>query len=164
MFASKLRFGRPEVLEVAWEHRGTALEPLLAAPVVSEVLFGSRRRATGGPDATWWDAQVLGGPRRFRFIAASRDAVVLAARVRAAQPSSPAGARRAEGRKDPERRLSWSRDIELAAIAATTGLPVATENARDFAVIGSARRWPSRRSSRCGASCRPRWGDTASAS
>jgi predicted nucleic acid-binding protein len=137
MFASKLRLGRPEVLEAAREHRGTALEPLLAAPVVSEVLFGFRRRAPGGPDADWWEAQVLGGPRRFRFVAASREAVVLAARVRAAQPSSPARARRTEGRKDPERRLSWSRDIALAAIAATTGLPVATEKARDFAVIGS---------------------------
>jgi predicted nucleic acid-binding protein len=135
MFASVLRPGRREVLEAAVAQRGTAYEPLLAAPVVAEVLLGFRSRAPAGPDAAWWEGQVLAGERRFRFVTTSREAVVLAARVRARRPSSPAKARRRDGRKDPERRLSWSRDIELAAIGATSGLPVATRNLRDFALI-----------------------------
>lgn len=135
MFASKLRLGRPEILEAALAHRGTRYEPVLAAPVVSEVLFGFWRRAAGARDAAWWEGNVVAGAERFRFLAMSIEAPVLAARVRAAQPTSPAPARRTEGRKDPERRVSWSRDIELAAIAATSGLPLATENLRDFSVI-----------------------------
>jgi hypothetical protein len=137
MFASKLRESRRDILDAAAAQRGTAYEPLLAAPVVAEVVFGLRRRPALARDAACWEGNVLAGPRRFRFVATGCDAVVLAARVRAAQPSSPARARRSDRRRDPERRLLWSRDIELAAIGATTGLPVATENARDFAVIAS---------------------------
>jgi predicted nucleic acid-binding protein len=136
MFASKLRLGRRDILRAAVAHRATRYEPLLAAPVVSEVLVGFRRRADGASDAAWWEGNVLGGARRFRFVTMSVEAVVLAARVRALQPMSPARARRSDGREDPERRVSWTRDIELAAIAATTGLPLATENLRDFTVIG----------------------------
>jgi hypothetical protein len=135
MFASKLRPGRRDVLEAAVAHRGTAYEPMLAAPVVSEVVFGFRRHAGGARDAAWWEGHVLGDAPRFRYVAPSVEAVVLAARVRARRPASPATPRRTDGRKDPERRVSWSRDIELAAIAATSGLPVATENLRDFTVI-----------------------------
>lgn len=136
MFASKLTPNRPAMLEAALASSGTAREPLLAAPVVSEVVFGLRRRGgepAGEATSTWWERQVLAG--RLRFVAPSAASLVLAARVRARQPASPAKARRTEGRKDPERRLSWSRDIELAAIGATYGLPVATENLRDFTAI-----------------------------
>jgi predicted nucleic acid-binding protein len=140
MFASKLTPNRPAMLEVALASRGTDREPLLAAPVVSEVVFGFRRRSgEPGFEATsaWWEGQVLTGSRRFRFVAPSIASLVLAARVRARQPTSPTKASRTEGRKDPERRVSWSRDIELAAIAATSGLPLATEDLRDFTAIAA---------------------------
>jgi predicted nucleic acid-binding protein len=137
MFASKLRLGRRDILEAAVAQRGTAYEPLLAAPVVSEVVFGFRRSSGGARDAAWWEGNVLAGAQRLRYVSPSLEAVVLAARVRARQPASPAKARRTEGRKDPERRVSWSRDIALAAIAATSGLPLATENLRDFTAIAA---------------------------
>jgi predicted nucleic acid-binding protein len=137
MFASKLRLGRPDIFQAALAHRGSRYEPLLASPVVSEVLLGFRRRAAGGPDAAWWEGNVLAGSRPFRFVTMSIEAVMLAARVRAARPTSPAPARRSDGRKDPERRVSWSRDVELAAIAATSGLPLATQDVRDFTAIAA---------------------------
>lgn len=138
MFASRLTPNRPAMLAVALSSQGTDREPLLAAPVVSEVVFGLRR-TRGEPTleatATWWEGHVIAGPRRFRFVAPSVAALVLAARVRARRPASPSKARRTDGRKNPERRLSWNRDIELAAMGATYGLPVATENLRDFTAI-----------------------------
>ena len=141
MFASRLRPSRRDVLDVALASRGTPHEPLLAGPVVSEVVFGLHRRAVrdaaAAPSAAWWEHEVLAGPGSFRFVSASVRALVLAARVRALRPVPPGKARRAEGRKDHERRVSWSRDIELAAIAATTGLPLATENLRDFTAIAA---------------------------
>jgi predicted nucleic acid-binding protein len=141
MFASRIRPSRPEALEAARASRGTDQEPLLSFPVVAEVVFGLRRRAAGDLAyerlSIWWERHALAGPGRFRVVAPSVASVVLAARLRARQPTSPAKARRTDGRKDPERRVSWSRDIELAAIAATSGLPLATENKRDFAAIAA---------------------------
>ena len=139
MFASRLFPDLPGVLETARVSRGTRVEVLLAAPVVSEVIFGLRRRAVTEPSraaaADWWEEHVLAGPGRLRFVAPDAEAVALAAAIRARQSASPGRPRRTDGRKDPERRVSWSRDIELAAIAATSGLPLATENLRDFTAI-----------------------------
>lgn len=141
MFASKLHPGRPELLDTARANRGTEDEPLLAAPVVSEVVFGLRRRAVvdlgNARPAVWWEGHVLAGSGRFRLVASGVEALIIAARMRALRPASPAPPRRTDGRKDPERRLSWTRDIELASIGATSGLPVATENLRDFTVIAA---------------------------
>ena len=141
MFASKLHPGRPDLLDAARTHRGTEHEPLLAAPVVSEVVFGLRRRAVrdlgDARPAAWWEGHVLRGPARFRLVVPGIEALVVAAWMRALSPASPTRAPRTDGRKDPERRLSWSRDIELASIGATFGLPVATTNRRDFTVIAA---------------------------
>jgi predicted nucleic acid-binding protein len=95
---------------VALAARGTTYEPLLAAPVVSE---------------------------GFQLVPMTLEALVVAARVRAMQPMSRSKAKRTNGRKDPERRVSWGRDIELAAIGATSGLPVATQDHRDFTIIAA---------------------------
>ena len=67
---------------------------------------------------------MLRGPARFRLVVPGIEALVVAAWVRALRPASPA-------------RLSWSRDIELASIGATFGLPVATTNLGDFTVIAA---------------------------
>lgn len=127
------------MLEAALRARDTRHEPLLGAPVVAEVVYGLRRGAAADPAytevATWWESHVLAGPDRFRVITPSIPALVIAARVLALRPASSAPAKRRDGRRPPERRLSWSRDIELAAIAATLRLPVATENRSDFEPI-----------------------------
>lgn len=139
MYASRLRPSRPALLEAALRARDTRHEPLLGAPVVAEVVYGLRRDAATDPRydevATWWESHLLAGPNRFRVIVPSVPALVIAARVLALRPTSPAPAKRRDGRRPPERRLSWSRDIELAAIAVTSRLPVATENRSDFEPI-----------------------------
>lgn len=140
MFASRLRPTRPDLLAAAISARGTAHEPVLGAPVVSEVVYGLRRGAAQDPSytalAAWWETTILGGPDRLRVLVPDVEALVVAAKVLALQSASPAKAKRRDGRKDPERRLSWSRDIELAALGATLGLPVASTNLADFEPIG----------------------------
>ena len=141
MFASRLRPTRPELLAAAIAARGTDHEPLLGAPVVSEVVYGLRKGA--GVDArcaalaVWWEGHILAGPNRLRVVLPGVQALVVAARVLALQPTSPAKANKKDGRKIPERRLSWCRDVELVALGATCGLPVATGNLSDFGPIGA---------------------------
>jgi len=140
MFASRLRPTRPEALAAAFAARGTNYEPLLGAPVVSEVVYGLRKGAAADPSyaalAIWWEGHILAGPDRLRVVLPGVQALVVAARALALQPTSPAKAKRKDGRKDPERRLSWCRDVELATLGATLGLPVATDNLSDFEPIG----------------------------
>jgi hypothetical protein len=140
MFASRLRPTRPELLAAALSARGTAHEPLLGASVVSEVVYGLRKGAVADPKyaalAIWWESHILGGPDRLRVATPRVEALIVAARVLALQPTSPARATRKDDRKDPERRLSWCRDVELAALGATLGLPVASANRADFEPIG----------------------------
>ncbi len=113
MFASRLRPTRPELLAAALAARGTDHEPLLGAPVVSEVVYGLRKGA--GVDAryaalaVWWEGHILADPNRLRVVLPGVQALVVAARVLALQPTSPAKAKKKDGRKAPEGRLSWCR-------------------------------------------------------
>lgn len=103
------------------------------------MVHGLRKGAASDPRyaalAFWWEDHILSGPARVRVVVPGIEALVVAARALALQPTSPAKATRKDGRKDSERRLSWCRDIELAALGATLGLPVASANLADFEPI-----------------------------
>jgi len=139
MYAGRFHPGRPSVLEKALGARGTAHEALIGTPVAAEVVSGLRRKGRTDPDfarlAAWWEGRILAGPERLQLIAPGTQAVISAARLLALQPTSPATRKKKDGRSDRARRLSWSRDIELACIAATHGLPLASANRSDFEPI-----------------------------
>lgn len=105
IFASRLRPTRPEILAAAVAARGTAYEPLLSAPVVSEVVYGLRKGATTAPSystlAVWWEEHVLAGPDRLRVVVPGIKSLVIAARALALRPTSPTRAKKKDGRKDP---------------------------------------------------------------
>lgn len=138
MFASQLQPTRRELLDAALLARGTDLEPLLSAPVVAEVVYGLRLQAARAPEfatlAVWWEGHIA-ADGEFRVLLPSRHTLIVAARARALQPASPAKPAGRESRAKPERRVSWVRDIELGAIAATHGLPLATLNRSDLEPI-----------------------------
>ncbi len=62
-----------------------------------------------------------------------RPAAIVAGRLRAMQPTPPAGARRT-GVK-PAQRAGWVLDIQIAACAWTNGHRIVTENWHDFEAV-----------------------------
>lgn len=145
MWASRLQPQHPDFVELALKSRGSRLEPLLAAGVVHEVLFGMHRQGRTNPrleaTAGWWEDQVL-GPDGFQLVWPDSRAFAVASRLRALLPASPST--RDRRRSKPERRVAWVRDIELAALGFSRRLPIRTLNLADFVPLREAlaRLWP----------------------
>lgn len=112
---------------------------LLAAPTIAEVSFGLQRRAKDGRFAAalaWFteilDAGVLG------VLPLTREAALLAGRLRAIHPVPPSGRRRGDGRAKPERRVAWVTDIQIAASAWLAAESLCTADHGHFGLLGSA--------------------------
>jgi predicted nucleic acid-binding protein len=115
---------------------------LLAAPTVAEISFGLQRRADDERFAAalaWFtnilDAGLLG------VLPLSREAALLAGRLRAVHPTPPSatsGRGKRDGRAKPERRVAWVADIQIAATAWLAAEPLCTADQGHFGLLGSA--------------------------
>lgn len=116
--------------------RAAAGEPIaIAAPTVMEVVRGLQATAATRPKiaaALAWFIRLLTS-ELVEILPLDRSAAILAGRLRATQPTPPAGRRR-KGTK-PEQRAGWVLDIQIAACAWTHGRQLATENRDDFQAL-----------------------------
>lgn len=115
---------------------------LLAAPTVAEISFGLRRRADDErfAAALGWFSEVLDAGL-FGVLPLTREAALLAGRLRAVHPTPPSassGRRRRDSRAKPERRVAWVADIQIAATAWLAAEPVCTADQGHFGLLGSA--------------------------
>lgn len=114
-------------------------EPIrLAAPTVAEISYGLQRRAgdVRFAKALGWFTEILGAGL-LEVLPVSREAAILAGRLRAHLPVAPlpSGRRRAEGRSKPERRVAWVADIHIASCAWLQGEGICTADQSHFALM-----------------------------
>lgn len=110
----------------------------VAAATVAEIAYGLQRR---GDDErfvsalAWFTelfaAEVVG------VLPLSREAALLAGRLRAIHPVPPSVAR-GDRRSKPERRVAWSADIQIAAAAWLAGRPLRTADRGHFEFLAAA--------------------------
>jgi predicted nucleic acid-binding protein len=127
---------RGDVVEYMVARAGEGKPLLLASPSVLEIAYGYERRAEGDPryrSLMIWFKEVLVADL-FSVVAFDCRAAVVAGRLRAAMPHSPA---RRERRSKTTRQASWLLDIQIAATAFAAGLDVATERS-DFLALSGA--------------------------
>ena len=126
---------QPSSIALAYFERALVTEARVLVPAVSvaEVVWGHARVARTRPTFD----QLLRWLGRFlaradvTVVPLARGASFAAGRLRAACPVPP-HRRRDERRSKPERRVAWVFDLQIAATAWMSGLPVATENVADF--------------------------------
>lgn len=131
---------------VARLHPGSALEDELVRraqigspvaitePTVMEVVHGlqvavGRRPALAG--ALDWFVELVCG-ELVEVLPLDREAAIVAGRLRALHPAPPAAAGQPRGRT----RTGWRLDEQIAACAWVHGRKVATDNVRDFRLLG----------------------------
>lgn len=138
MLASRLQPHLAGGLDVLLSARGTPEEVLLPAPCVREVMYGLWSRATDdkrfAAAANWFASRVLGADG-LRVINLDAAGLVVAGRLRARVPVPPSPRRK--GQSKPDQRVGWSADIEIAATAWRWGLPLVTQNQRDFILLAN---------------------------
>lgn len=133
--ASKLR---PEgtLIELA-TRAALAQEPIkLAAPTVAEISYGLQRRSQEPAfvNALSWFAEIVRA-ELLEVLPVSREAALLAGRLRALRPAAPAS-RRGGSRSKPERRVAWVADIQIAACAWLNGEAICTADQQHFGLLG----------------------------
>lgn len=109
----------------------------LAAPTVAEIFYGLQRRSEDERfvRALAWFSEILGSGL-LEVLPVTREAALLAGRLRALHPLPPASRRRAETRSKPERRVAWVADIQIAACAWLRGEGLCTADQRHFGLLG----------------------------
>jgi predicted nucleic acid-binding protein len=117
-------------------------EPIqLAAPTVAEISFGLQKRTEDDrfAAALGWFTEILGAGF-LGVLPLTREAALLAARLRAVHPPppSPSGRRGGDGRARPERPLAWVADTQIAATAWLAAEPLCTADPGRFGLLGSA--------------------------
>ncbi|WP_354698172.1 hypothetical protein DSM112329_03837 [Paraconexibacter sp. AEG42_29] len=131
---------------VARLHPGSALEDELvhraqmgapvaiAEPTVMEVVQGLQaavgRRPALAACLDWFVELVCG--ELVEVLSLDREAAIVAGRLRALHPAAPAAAGQPRGRT----RTGWRLDEQIAACAWVHGREVATDNVRDFRLLG----------------------------
>lgn len=114
---------------------------LIAAPTVAEISFGLERKAEDArfAAALAWFAEILDAGL-LGVVPLSREAALLAGRLRATHPTPP-GAASGRGKRDtrskPERRVAWVTDIQIAASAWLAAEPICTADQAHFELLGS---------------------------
>jgi predicted nucleic acid-binding protein len=109
----------------------------VAAPAVSEVIYGYERKAADDPrfsNLIAWFTQLL-ATNVLQAVPFDERAAVVAGRLRATAPHPPGRARR-DLRSKTMRQASWLMDIQIVATAFAAGLEVATRNRADFEHLG----------------------------
>jgi predicted nucleic acid-binding protein len=115
-------------------------EPIrLAAPTVAEISFGLQRRSEDERfvKALAWFTEILQSGL-LEVLPVTREAALLAGRVRALQPLPPSSAsrRRAETHSKPEWRVAWVADIQIAACTWLQGERLCTADQVHFSLLG----------------------------
>lgn len=110
----------------------------LAAPTVAEISYGLQRRSEDErfAAALTWFTEILGSGL-LEVLPVTREAALVAGRLRALHPMPPssAGRRRAEARSKPERRVAWVADIQIAACAWLQGEALCTADVSHFGLL-----------------------------
>lgn len=104
----------------------------VAAPAISEVVYGYQRKADDNrfQQLLDWFTRLVAS-EAFDVVPLDGRAAVVAGRMRAEAPHAP-GASKGDRRSKTMRQASWLLDIQIAATAFAAGLDVATVNRRDF--------------------------------
>lgn len=110
----------------------------LAAPSVAEISYGLQRRSEDErfASALGWFTNVLGSGL-LEVLPVTREAALLAGRLRALHPMPPRSAdrRRSDPRSKPERRVAWIADIQIASCAWLQGQAVCTADQGHFSIL-----------------------------
>ncbi|MGN6275667.1 MAG: type II toxin-antitoxin system VapC family toxin [Solirubrobacterales bacterium] len=114
-------------------------EPIrLAAPTVAEIAYGLQRRSEDErfAGALGWFTDVLASGL-LEILPVTREAALLAGRLRAAHPTPPsARGRRSDPRSKPERRVAWIADIQIASCVWLQGEALCTADQSHFGLLG----------------------------
>ena len=111
---------------------------LLAAPTVTEISFGLQRKAEDPrfADALAWFTDLLRSGT-VEVLPLTREAALLAGRLRAFHPVPPSVGRR-DARSKPDRRVAWINDVQIAASAWLRAEPVCTADEGHFRLLAAA--------------------------
>lgn len=135
--ASRLHPEEP-LFETARHASESGAPILVAAPTVAEISFGLQLRAADERFAAalgWFTDVIAAGV--LGVLPLTREAALLAGRLRALHPAAPSVAP-GDTRPKPERRVAWIADIQIAAIAWVNGRPLCTADRGHFELLASA--------------------------
>lgn len=126
---SRLRPGSP-ALTLLRSRLRSPNEVAIPAVSIAEAAFGYAR--AGRSDDLTWLTRLVASPE-IGVIGFPLAAALAAGRLRATAPHPPLPSR--SRRTKPERHVAWVADIHIAASAWAVGIPLETENVRDFAIL-----------------------------